>query len=332
MFGRQTSTLLLALGLALPVVACGPSGEEEGAETTAPVEQTPEPTEAPTPEPTPTPIPPMDTWQKMTTFSIADENDGLDIDGDGSKDNGIYAALESISDSLLAGIEAGLDAAVEAGTLTPQQAQLAQQAAEGVVTTIVSVDTINAALATNIETAEGFLAYNIAGSDSEYTIFYWTADSQSGGEVLVPTNNIGEQSTSDNPRSGTVTFGPGTFEFSATLTTPTNPQTGEGGDEIELGFAVNDALTKMEYDPTLTTGALTGGGVKIVALTALVEAIVELLVETLPEGTITDPDQIVADAEASLEAASDIECSDGSSCFSITFAYDAVTENEVVEP
>ena len=321
MIGRQNLTsLFLALGLALPLaVACGSDGDDDGGTATPePATDAPTPTEAP---PTPTPVPPMDTWQKMTTLAIASESGGLDIDGDGGKDNGIYDALDSIASSLTEAANAGIDAQVDAGVLTQQQGNALKQVAAGIIEGVVSVDTINNALATNIEDATGFIAYNLKGSGSSFTIFYWQADAQAGGEVIVPTDQVGEMSGSEDPRSGSVMFGPGEFELGAVIEIPATPQS--EGQTIDLTFPVQDALTKLEYDETLTQDALTGGGIEIVALTALVEQLVGTLVDAgVP---IEDPQAVIDGAEASLIAASDIDCSTGDPCFSISLQFDAIT-------
>lgn len=322
MIGRQNLTsLFLALGLALPMAAaCGGGGDDDddGTPTPEPATDAPEPTDPP---PTPTPVPPMDTWQKMTTLAIASESGGLDIDGDGGKDNGIYEALDTISTSLTGSVNDAIDAAVEAGTLTQQQGSALKQVAAGIIEGLVSVDTINNGLQTNIEDAEGFISYNIKGSGSSFTMFYWQADAQAGGEVIVPTDQVGEMSGSEDPRSGSVMFGPGEFELGTVIEIPETPQS--DGQTIDLTFPVSDALTKIEYDVTLTREALTGGAIQIVALTALVEQLVTTLVDAgVP---IEDPQAVVDAAEQSLIDASDIECSSGDPCFSISLQFDAIT-------
>jgi hypothetical protein len=324
-------SFLLVTALALPIVGCGSDDDDDTTPTSATPTNEPTPTATATAEPTPTAtaVPDFNKWQAFSSFAIAEENDGLDYDDDGSGDNGLYAAFEVIVDTLITNVDETIDALTDypnqedpcEGTetgcpLTPTQAQAAKAAAHQAIEQLVSIETINTALAGVYAGGAQPQAINVYEEGSSYVLEYWNGSLD--GSTWVADNNFGIQTSTDFDKTGA-----STSHFAGSFQFETEIGGGPQGDPTAIGFEVQDALTELKFSSAATNGALTGGGIEIVALTDLVQSLLEALDEAgvLPEDF--DIEGTVAQVEDALISNSDIECSSGDPCFSVTFTYDA---------
>lgn len=323
---------LLVSALTLPIVGCGDDDDDTTAGTPTAAQPTPTATATAAPTPTATAVPAFDKWQAFTSFAIAPENQGLDYDNDGQKDNGLYAAFEIIVDTLIENVDATIDAltdfpgqedacetATEQGCpLTPTSAAPIKAAAHTAIETAISIENINAALEAPYAAGAEPQAINVYEQGSGFVLDYWNGAAGSGN--WVPDVNIGTQNSTSFDKTGASNSNfAGTFHF-GTEVGGGGPQ---GGDPTEIGFDIQDALTQFKYNAASINGALTGGGIEIVALTDLVESLLQALAdaELLPEDF--DIDAAVSQVEDALVSNSDIDCSDGTPCFSVTFSYSA---------
>ena len=323
---KFVSSFVLATLMAAPFVGCGGEGETTTPGAT-PTAAAPTPTATPTAAPTPTAtaIPPFDKWQAFTNFAIAAENNGLDYDDNGSKDNGLYNAFEIMNETIIDNVNQTIDdltdfpnttdacEANDACVFTPATNATAKAAAAQAINQLVSVETFNTALATPYEAGAQPQAFNLVEEGSSHGLYYYNGAAVTGG--WTPDNQIGAQS-GELKTSGASTF-EGTFEFATTI-----GGVGPNSDGTEVGFQIYDAMSSITYNASGVSNALTGGGIKIVALTDLVESLLVALDEAgvLPEDF--DIASVVDRVETGLTDNSDITC-DGGPCFSVTFEYDA---------
>lgn len=316
-------SFLLVTALALPLAACGGTeGETETPGETPAVTPTAEPTPTATATPIPpTPTPDFDKWQAMTKFNVAAENEGLDYDNDNNPDNGLWAAFETIQDSLLDSINETIDSLTDNPgevdeceetdicVFTPQQATAAKAAAKTAIEQTVSVDTINDALDAAYAAGAQPQAINVVEEGSAYGLYYHSGAAEGSG--WVSEEQIGYQPGDlDKTGNSDSEFGAGSFRFETSFGGGPG-----GGEETVIGFDIKDALTTFRWNNASISGALTGGGLEIVALTELVENILIALDEAglLPDDF--DQQAAVEAVETALIANSDITCpSTGNPC------------------
>lgn len=300
---------------ALVITACGPDEREES--------PTPEDesltSQGVSPTPTPTPAPALDTWQKMTRLELMDEPQTcLDLDGDGSSDNGLPIALAELAASVLEAVNAEINAMAESGEINDQQALALQNLADEVIHATISVESINTSLANDIEQGDGFVAYELWARSPYSNLLFWEVYEQGGG-VIVPRGQVGEANTSEDPLGGEVYFGPGYFTLGTVVVVPETPENPEQA--FDLTFYVADVGVLMDYDPTFTRDAVMGGGIEIIALTALLEQLLTTIETLVP----IDLSGLIDPIYEQLLRLSDIDCANGDPCMSTCLSFDAIT-------
>lgn len=308
-----------------------PEATEPPQERTPIQPRTPRPTPTVAPTPTQQP-PPRHQWQGFTRFAVAEEERGLDYDGDGLSDNGVYYALEVIQTELIAVVFAEIEAQTdiedqddpcetteEGCAFTPVTALAAKAAAVTFIQELVSVETINQALVSAFDAAVTPWAIELETEGAVTHLHYYAGSVQQveGSYGFQAERHIGLQSGAMRTDGTPTLFGPGTFDISVSV------EDEEGGEPTTVGFQIKEALTRFVFDPRTISGALTGGGMQIIQLVGVVQQVLDGLEEAqiLPEDF--DKEATLADVEDALRSACDIVCpSTGEPCFSVTFTYD----------
>lgn len=315
--GASLFCLSLALG------ACGSAQE------------TPDPTGTPTavadtPTPTPTPAPGLDDWQMMTSLQVAPKGGGLDLDGDGRLDNGIYAGMKTLETGIINAIEAWNNSSTDfpgqtdiceeedaPGCTGPKLPPEAMAAIEQVIGTLVSVDAINRALAAPYEAGQYPYALHLYGTSPDHTLDYYTGELTNPGYVTDAL--IGSQKGNITLDGTETHFGPGSYTFSVSLQPPQ-------GEPLALSFALYTAQSQFIYDPAGLDDAYTGGGVSIYDMLDLAETVLEfidgMIINIMEDQDPLDVDGILAQLEDELQGAADISCMDGGQCISMSLIYD----------
>ena len=172
-------------------------------------------------EPTPTPVPPMNDYHRVTSLTLGDSSTGVDVDGDGTVDNNIEVALETITVTALAAVETALvEVGIPFGDDCEPQTPPCGDTIMIQVTTLFeqafSVETLSEALSAPVESGDVnyIMQFQEAGAGVNLNWYL--------GEFvdieIVPTTVLGKQPGSlDASQNGA--FGPGalTLTFSFTL-------------------------------------------------------------------------------------------------------------------
>lgn len=264
--------------------------------------ESPTPTAVP-PTPTATPVPPTDDYYRVTNMAVGGEGEGVDLNDDGTVDNGIESALTEISDQIYAAVEQALTDA----SISGPQAQAILSAVQGILDSTFSVDAMSAAISAPIE--DGSLNYLMefkeTGSATGKFDLNW-----SGGTFKNTGYTIG-QSLGTQPGSidanGNGRFGPGDLTLSLTFTTPN----GEAGDPVELVLA--SGITEVSgYDGKVITDGLAGGAVEVSFLMDRVSSTIDQIITAIEDaptppgsgsGSIPVPEINVDEVLATLETA-----------------------------
>lgn len=278
-------------GSLLALVGCGGTPEES-----------PTPTAVP-PTPTATPVPAIDDYFRVTSMAVGGEGEGVDLNGDGTVDNGIEGALTEISDQILAAVEAALTEASIEGA----QAQAIMTAVEGILESTFSVDAMSEAINAPID--DGSLNYLMefkeTGSVTGQFDLNWSGGTFKNTGYAVG-QSLGTQAGSIDA-SGNGHFGPGDLTLTLSFTTPN----GEAAEPIELVLAAG--ITEVSgYNGESISDGVAGGAVEVAFLMGLVSDTIDQIIAAIEDaptppgsgsGSIPVPEINVDEVLASLETA-----------------------------
>lgn len=306
MFSYSQVVIPLCASAMLALVGCGSSGDDD----------TPTPAASPTPTPTPTP-PPFDEWFRVTEMLIGNSDEGVDIDGDGSVDNGIEDTLIIIGDTLYTQID---ETVCPDGDCEATTKQLLKQI-DNIINSVFSVESLSNAI--NNPVQAGTLNYLLnfqeqsVGGDVDLT---WNFGEFKNTGYAV-TQTLGEQAGKlDGTGSGR--FGPGDLSLSFSFT---NPQS--GSELFAFDVTLHTGYTEVTgYNGTRLTDLMTGGAILEQDLLDLVEGILVKINDLIVQGggEELDVDVILTNISTTIEPYSDITV-DGGPAFSIGLVVQADT-------
>lgn len=330
---RHPCTLFLLLLTA----GCGADDREDGTNvpTTPPageVSPTTEPSPTPPPSPptppAPTPLPPLDSWQRMTSVALLSEPDPcLDLTDDGQPDNSLPPALEVLAAGILHTSTAAINALVEEGEMSQEEADIYLAIATEVLAQVSSIEGLNTLLAAEIAGGEGWTSHYFSGGlRKAFEWDLWTSRYQVGGEVTEPVEWIGLAEGDSDPRLGCPTLGPGGMVFSLPIKVPDTMHSDAG--TYDLSVAIEDVYVQVCHDPTYTHGTILGGGID---LQYLAEVLDEMITSTTSPPRTSAPSVVAQTVYDELVTVSDMTCSNGAPCLSMCATFDGLT-TEVLGP
>jgi hypothetical protein len=293
---------MAAGAMAMSVGCTPPAGDDDSADTS----------------PTPTPEPPFNDNFRVTSIAVGSSTQGVDIDGDGTIDNGIEATLEEVNAAIVGEVETVMCGADGTPDCTFQQDQILGTI-ETLLNTVLNIETLSEAL--NAPVQEGSVNYitNFAEqANGDVNLEWWTAEFKSVGFTLV--KSLGKQAGKLDD-SGNGKFGPGELAFTIEIT---NPQSGET--IVEQKLTMRQGYTVVAgYNPELLNNMYTGGAIAMQDILDLVEQILVTVNDLIPDPDPTTPDEendipiddTLLAIDTSLAPYADITLTDGSTGFSI---------------
>ncbi len=296
------SFLILALFAGLGLVGCTEGGDDDDASATA------------TPAPSPTPEPLDDTF-RIISMEVGTSDVGVDIDGDGSVDNGIEATLDAVIQSTVDSVTATL----EENGVSEDVIQIVETALTEALSGVFTVDALTEALNGPIEDFNVNYMLEFASQvDGTYSLTWYNADMQAGGSFEVDTSRpeavLGEQTGTLDLSSGEGMF-EGDITLSFVFTMPTGP--GQDAVTVTSDLTLLGAKTAVsQYNDAKLRDTMFGGAIAVSDLMGIISGVLNFVDSNLPESVPFDPDEYAQQIEESLQQYTDVQVN-GEDAFSI---------------
>ncbi len=267
-----------------------------------------------TPEPSPTPEPIDDTF-RIIGMEVGGSDVGVDIDGDGTIDNGIESTMDAVVQSTVDSVTQALrDAGVQESTIAIVETALTEA-----LSSVFTVDALTAALNGPIESFQVNYMLEFASQvDGTVALNWYNADMQAGGSFEVdtsrPESTLGTQ-------SGTLdlTTGDGNFAGDITLKFVFDLPTGPGQEPLSITnelTLLGAKTTVSQYNDAKLRDTMFGGALSLGDIMSIVQGVLDFVAGNLPETVPFDPDAYAAQIESALANYTDIQV-DGEDAFSI---------------